>query len=394
MAGRRDGAIYLDHAATSWPKPPEVIAAVGDYLQRAGGSPGRSAHRLSIEAGRAIQAAREDAAALFGIADPMRVVFTSGATQAINTALFGLLRPGDEVVAGGVEHNAVMRPLRALERRGVGVIVAAGTRDGATDPEGLETAIRASAAGGRLRLLVINHASNVCGTIAPLREITRLAHDAGALVLVDAAQTAGVLPIDVGRDGIDMLAFTGHKGLHGPQGTGGLVLADSFDAARLEPLVFGGTGSRSDSEEQPVFLPDRFESGTPNGPGIAGLGAGLRWVRDRGAAATREHEMLMTRALIDGLRGIDGVSVYGPEAPEARVAVVSFTVAGRRVSEIGWRLDHEHGVLCRVGLHCAPAAHRAIGTFPEGTVRFAPGPLTTEADIQAALEAVARVIEE
>ncbi len=384
--------IYLDHAATSWPKPPEVVKAIVDYLETTGGSPGRSAHRLSIAAGRIVQATREELAAFFGVADPMRVLFTAGATPALNLALFGLLRPGDRVVTGCVEHNAVMRPLRALEARGVEVVTTAGTLEGAVDLDRFAESVRAAAEGGRLRLVVINHASNVCGTLAPLRAIADLTHAAGGWLLVDAAQTAGVVPIELAREGIDLFAFTGHKGLQGPPGTGGLILADGFDPGLLTPLVFGGTGSRSDSEEQPSFLPDRFESGTPNGPGIAGLGAGLRWVRSRGPEAIRAHEIELTRILIDGLGVLPGVTVQGPADPALRVAVVSFTVAGRHASEIGGRLDEEHGLFCRVGLHCAPSAHRTLGSYPGGSIRFAPGPLTTQDEARAAVRAVARVI--
>ena len=200
------------------------------------------------------------------------------------------------------------------------------------------------------------------------------------------------MPIELAREGIDLFAFTGHKGLQGPPGTGGLILADGFDPGLLTPLVFGGTGSRSDSEEQPSFLPDRFESGTPNGPGIAGLGAGLRWVRSRGPEAIRAHEIELTRILIDGLGVLPGVTVQGPADPALRVAVVSFTVAGRHASEIGGRLDEEHGLFCRVGLHCAPSAHRTLGSYPGGSIRFAPGPLTTQDEARAAVRAVARVI--
>lgn len=383
--------IYLDHAATAWPRPPEVAAAISRFLETTGGSPGRSAHRLSIAAGRIVHETREELAGFFGVADPMRVLFTSGATAALNLALFGLLRPGDRVVAGGLQHNAVMRPLRALERRGVVVSVVAGDAGGAIDPDALAAALAPGAERPRARLVVVNHASNVCGTIQPLAAIAAQAHAAGASLLVDAAQTAGVLPIDLAANGIDLLAFTGHKGLQGPPGTGGLVLSDSFDPAGLEPIQHGGTGSRSDSEEQPAFLPDRFESGTPNGPGIAGLGAGLRWVLSRGLDAIRAHESTLTTILLEGLASLPGVAVPGPADPAARVAVVSFTVDGRRVSEIGARLDEEHGVLCRVGLHCAPSAHRALGTFPEGTVRLAPGPATSPDDARAALRAVERL---
>jgi cysteine desulfurase family protein len=379
--------IYLDHAATSWPKPPEVLRAITDFLELAGGNPGRAGHRLSIEAARVVYAAREAVAQLFGVKDPLRVVFACNATHALNLALYGLLRPGDHVVTSSVEHNAVMRPLRALEREGVRLTVVACGPDGLLDPESMARALTP-----RTRLVALTHASNVCGALQPVAEIAPLVRARGALLLVDAAQTAGAVPLDVSALGVDLLAFSGHKSLLGPPGTGGLVLGDRVDAGSLRPLVRGGTGSRSEEEEQPEELPDKFESGTLNGPGLAGLGAGVRWVLDRGVAALRAREMELAALLRKGLSVQPGVTVYGPGDSERSIAIVSFTVAGRRVSEIGLRLDEDFGVLSRVGLHCAPAAHRTLRTFPEGTVRFAPGPFTTRAEIETALAAVARIL--
>lgn len=381
--------IYLDNAATSFPKPDAVIRAMSNFLERAGGNPGRSGHRLSIEAGRIVYDAREVIAELFHARDPLRVIFTLNATHASNLALRGVVRSGDRVVTTGIEHNAVMRPLRALERAGVRVIVAPCAHDGSFD---LDDARRAIEPG--TRLVVVNHASNVVGTILPITEIARLAHAVGALMLVDAAQTAGVLPIDIAAMEIDLLAFTGHKSLYGPPGTGGLVIGENVDPTIIEPLWRGGTGSRSESEEQPDDLPDKFESGTPNGVGIAGLGAGARFVMERGIANIRAHEAELTRALIEGLRAIPGVVVHGTRDAEQCTAVVSFTVEKRQVSEIGLRLDEEFDVLCRVGLHCAPAAHRTIGTLPQGTVRLAPSVFTTVDDIRATIDAVRRIAQE
>jgi cysteine desulfurase/selenocysteine lyase len=379
--------IYLDHAATSWPKPPEVLAAMHDFLACAGGNPGRSGHRLSVAAGRIVYDAREAVAELFYSADPLRVIFTLNATHAINIALHGLLRPGDRVVTSGIEHNAVMRPLRGLELRGVQVDVISCRSDGMLD---LGEAARLITPG--TRLVALNHASNVMGTILPVAQVADLAHRAGALFLVDVAQTAGAVPIDMPAMGIDLLAFTGHKALLGPPGTGGLVIGARVDTTEIEPLFRGGTGSRSEFEIQPEDCPDKFESGTPNGVGIAGLGAGVRYVLAHGVEAIRDHEPALARALAEGLANIPGVTVYGLADLAQRTATVSFTVADRRVSEIGLRLDEEHDVLCRVGLHCAPAAHRTIGTFPEGTVRFAAGLITSPADVQRAIAAVAEIV--
>jgi len=378
--------IYLDNAATSWPKPPEVIRAMADFLERCGGNPGRSGHRLSIEAGRAVYEARDAVAELFHVADPLRVIFTLNATHALNIAMCGLLRPGDRVITTGIEHNSVMRPLRALEREGVQLTVVPCRPDTT-----LDTAELARAAAPGTRLVVATHASNVTGALLPLLQISRIAHAAGALLLVDAAQTAGCVPLDVPALGVDLLAFSGHKSLLGPAGTGGLILGPDVDTGALQPLVRGGTGSRSEVQEQPEDLPDKFESGTPNGPGLAGLGAGVRYVLQRGVERIRGEEVAVTESLVHGLARIHGVTVHGPGDARERVGVVSFTVADMSVSEIGLRLDDEFGILSRVGLHCAPSAHRTLGTFPEGTVRFAPGLFTTRADIEAALRAVERI---
>lgn len=378
--------IYLDYAATSWPKPPEVIHAMSDYLESAGGNPGRSGHRLSIAAARIVYDAREAVAELFHMPDPMRVIFTPNVTYALNLAIRGTLKPGDHVVTSSMEHNSVMRPLRALERERVQVTVVGCDVDGRLDLDAMRTAVTSGT-----RLVVINHASNVVGTISPVAEIATIAHAAGALLLVDTAQTAGIIRIDQPASGIDLLAFTGHKGLQGPPGTGGLVLSDRVDTSELSPLVRGGTGSRSEFEEQPDMLPDKYESGTPNGAGIAGLGAGVHWVLDRGVESIQAHEAELADTLIAGLLNIPGVMVYGPCHSAGMTAVVSCRVAGQRVSEVGLRLDEEFGILCRVGLHCAPAAHKTIGTFSEGTIRLAPGIFTSLADIHAVIAAIDQV---
>ncbi len=379
--------IYLDYAATSWPKPKEVQNAMCDFVEHSGGNPGRSGHRLSISAARIVFKAREAVANLFHIQDPLRVIFTANVTHALNLAICGLLKPGDHVVTSSIEHNSVMRPLRALEKEGLRLTVVQCKMDGCPDLEVWRNAVTQGT-----RLVVVTHASNVMGTLLPVREIAEIAHKAGALFLVDCAQTAGVIPIDQPGMGIDLLAFTGHKGLYGPTGTGGLVLGERVDASELRPLVRGGTGSRSEYEEQPDMLPDKYESGTANSMGIAGLGAGVRWVQSIGIESIQGREAELNERLISGLRNIPGLTVYGPKDPDQRTAVVSCRVAGQTVSEVGLRLDDEFGILSRVGLHCAPSAHKTIGTFPEGTIRLAPGIFTSPDDIRtvnAALEKVA-----
>jgi len=380
--------IYLDNAATSWPKPPGVAAAMLHFLDQVGANPGRSGHRLSVEAGRIVYQAREALAALFNVRDPLRVVFAANATEALNLALHGYLRPGDHVITSSMEHNSVMRPLRALARPPAGreriaLTVIPCSSQGFLDPTALEAAIRPETA-----LIVLNHASNVCGSLLPVREAGAIARRHGCLLLVDAAQTAGAYPLDVEADQIDLLAFTGHKALVGPMGTGGLVIGERVDVGRLEPLKQGGTGSRSEQQEQPDFLPDKYESGTANAVGLAGLGAGVRWVLERGVAEIRRHEVELTQRLIDGLTAIPGIAVYGGLAAARQTATVSFNLDGLLPSDVGLRLDEEYDIMCRVGLHCAPAAHETLGTFPQGTVRFSLGSINTTAEVDQALEAV------
>jgi len=373
-------AIYLDNAATTFPKPESVYQAV-DHTLRNLGNPGRGGHGFSLAAGRLLLEVREAVAGLFGIADSSRVVFTSGATEAINLALFGLLRPGDRVVTSSMEHNAVCRPLRALQDRGVTVLKVPADGQGRVDPQRVREACRE-----KPRLLALSHCSNVTGTLQPLEEILPWARSAGILTLVDAAQSAGLFPIDVDTLGIDLLAAPGHKGLLGPAGTGFLYLRDGIE---LQPLVYGGTGANSGSDRQPEELPERLESGTLNTPGLAGLLAGIEYLRERGPARLRTREAALLGQLFAGLRRLPGVTLYGPGDPVNHGGAVSFNLAGRDPSEVGFLLEREHGICTRVGLHCAPDAHRTIGTFPEGTVRVSPGCFTTENEIDQLLQALA-----
>jgi selenocysteine lyase/cysteine desulfurase len=260
---------------------------------------------------------------------------------------------------------------------------------GLLDPADIQAAIQPNTV-----LIVVNQASNVVGTLLPVAEIGQIARAHDLLLLVDVAQSGGAYPIDLQADAIDLLAFTGHKALYGPMGTGGLVIGERVDLQRLRPLKRGGTGSRSELEEQPEFLPDKFESGTQNAVGLAGLQAGLQWILEQGVAAIRSHEVGLMRQMLAGLLEIDGVTVYGTRDPNLQTATLSFTLAGLSPSEIGLRLDEEHGILCRVGLHCAPAAHKTIGTFPVGTVRFGLGAFNTAEEIQLGLQAVQQLARE
>jgi cysteine desulfurase family protein len=382
----KDKIIYFDNAATSFPKPEEVAGAMVRFSKEVGASPGRSGHRLAIEAGRIVFEAREGIARLFGVQDSSRVVFGLNATEGINQGLKGLLRPGDHVITSSMEHNSVMRPLRAMMKEGLEAAILSCSPEGFLNPSDVKKAIRPNT-----RMVILNHASNVVGTIQPLSEIGEVCRRQEVLFFVDAAQSAGAIPIDMGQEKIDLLAFTGHKALFGPQGTGGLVLGDRVDEKELVPVKRGGTGSRSEQEDQPDFLPDLCESGTPNTVGLAGLLAGLEFVMKVGVEKIRLHEKQLTENLLLGLRKIRGVTVYGPGTAEKQLATVSFNLRGVAPSEIGLRLDEDFGILCRVGLHCAPAAHRTLGTFPEGTVRFGLSYLNREEEVEEALQAVDRI---
>ncbi|MHB8928677.1 MAG: aminotransferase class V-fold PLP-dependent enzyme [Bacillota bacterium] len=386
-----DGLVYLDNAATSWPKPRAVEEAMVRCLREAGGNPGRSGHRLSIEAARVVFDAREAVARLIGAPDSRQVVFTGNATEALNLAIAGVLEPGAHVITTSMEHNSVARPLRYLESQGVSLSVIQTGPAGRVDPDTVTRAMRPET-----RLVAMTHASNVIGTVQPVEEVARACRERGVLFLVDAAQTAGCYPIDVAAAGIDLLAFTGHKSLLGPSGTGGLYVREGVTP---RPLVRGGTGSRSELDMQPDFLPDQLESGTPNFVGLAGLGAGVGVVLEGGVEAIRGREEGLARKLRDGLRAIDGVTVYGPDDDHhgrtvPAVGVVSFNLDGVEPSDVGYILDSEYGVLCRVGLHCAPWAHRTIGTYPRGTVRLSLGFHSTAADVAHVLGAVGEMAAE
>ncbi|MFH1081575.1 MAG: aminotransferase class V-fold PLP-dependent enzyme [Pseudomonadota bacterium] len=380
--------VYLDNAATSYPKPQATLDAMMRYQREIGGSPGRSGHRLSIEAGRVVHETREVLSRFFNINDPLRIVFTKNATEALNIALIGLLKPGDHVITTGMEHNAVMRPLRFLASRGVDLSVVPCSERGDLDPDDIRAAFRTNT-----RAVVLTHASNVTGTIMPVQEIGALTRERADIVLcVDAAQTAGALPIDVEAMGVDLLAFTGHKSLYGPQGTGGLYIRKGLDE-KIVPLMRGGTGSRSEFEEQPDFMPDKYECGTPNTIGLAGLCAGVAFILEQGVEAVREKEETLTRRFLNHLHDLSGdITVYGPLTAQPRISLISFNLRDIISSDAALYLDEQWGIMCRPGLHCAPAAHRTIGTFPQGTVRFSFGFFNTEEHIDLAAEALRQLL--
>ena len=370
--------IYLDNAATTWPKPKEVAEAVAACIEAVPGTPGRGSHQGARQAARIAFEAREEIAALFDVDDATRIAFCGNATQALNTALFGLLQPGDVVVTSSWEHNAVVRPLHVLEQKGVVIRKIPPTQEGPLDLTALEEALPGAKA------LVLTHASNVTGAILPLQEAAALAARHGCLVIVDAAQTAGVEEIKA-FCGLHVIAFAGHKGLLGPQGTGGLYVAPQVS---VKPLIFGGTGSRSEEREQPSFYPDCLESGTLNTPGLAGLLAGVRFVRTTGMEKIRYRESELAEKLRTALRKMQGISMKGEKQGQLQTAVLSFTVEGIDSNVAALWLEEKAGIICRAGLHCAPWAHEALGTLETGTIRLSPGYFNTDAEIEAAIKAL------
>ena len=378
----------FDQAATSFPKAPGVAEAMAGYLTQVGANLGRGDYPSAYDAAARALEVREALSRRFGGPGARNVVFTPGCTYALNLVLKGLLRPGDRAAASVMEHNAVLRPLHQLERAGVETVWLPCDGRGVLDLERAEALLTPG-----LRLSVLTHASNVCGALQPIREVGRLCRERGIFFCVDAAQTAGAVPLHMGELGIDALALPAHKGLLGPQGLGALLLTDAL-AEEMEPLISGGTGSQSDLIEMPPFLPDRFEPGTLDLPGIYGLGAALDWWAGQDEAALLRRERRLTGHLIARLRELepDGLRVLGPLDPEAQVGVVSVDFPGLDNAEAAFQLEREHHIQCRCGLHCAPLAHKALGTFPQGTVRFSVGPFTSFEDIDYLQAAVCAVM--
>jgi cysteine desulfurase family protein len=375
--------LYLDNAASSHPKPESVYLAVEEVLRKLGANPGRAGHTLALKAAQYISQTRQDLAELLSIPDSKRIVFTSNATEAINLGLKGLLNPGDHVITSSLEHNSVIRPLRALEKKGVELTIVTADSQGQLAPRAVEKAIQKNT-----RIIIVTHASNVTGGLLPVEEISALARKRGLLFMVDAAQTVGVLPISVEKMRIDLLAASGHKGLLGPQGTGFLYIGPDVS---LRPLIEGGTGSQSELEIQPDFLPDRLESGTLNTPGLAGLGAGINFLRQEGLETIRRKELFLSRILREGLKENKKIRIYGPGSAEERTSTLSFNVTGMNPQLVASILDTAYEIAIRPGLHCAALAHRTLGTFPEGTVRVSPGFFNTENEIESFLRAITTI---
>jgi cysteine desulfurase family protein len=375
---------YFDNAATSFPKPPQVLKAMENFTNEIGANPGRSGHRLSIRAGRIVEEVREKIAQLFNVADPLRITFTHNATYALNLALRGILKDGDHVITTSLEHNSVARPLRDLEKKGIKLtILPADPKTCQIDLDKLNKAFKKNT-----KMVVTLHGSNVTGRLLPLKEIGALAREKGVLYLVDAAQTAGCVPIDVFKMNIDLLAFTGHKALFGPQGTGGLYVRPGLQVASL---IQGGTGSRSEEDRHPKFFPDALEAGTLNTVGLAGLNAGVAFVLKTGVKKIRKKETKLLKKLLEGLESIAGVTIYGSPQPSTNIPVLSFTIKGYEPSEVCDLLDHRYQIMSRVGLHCSPWVHQTLGTYPHGTVRFSLSYFNTEDQVEQALQAVEEI---
>lgn len=381
--------IYMDNAATTFPKPPQVPEAVYRYMTEQGTNINRGSYGDAYDVEMTVYETRELLTKIFNAESIRHVVFTRCVTESLNVLMKGFLKPGDHVLVSAMEHNAVMRPLTQLSANEIAFTRIPCRIDGTLEVEKIPELVTA-----RTKLIVMTHASNVCGTILPIREVGAICRRLGLRFFLDAAQTAGVIPIDMESLMIDALAFTGHKGLLGPQGIGGFILRPDLEK-EIEPLLAGGTGSVSHLEEVPSFMPDRFEAGTPNLPGIAGLNAALKWMIKTGTGNLLDHELRLTDSFLTGLRALetDGlIRVVGKRDLFDRMGVVSITTEKSDPAEIADRLDRDYGIMTRVGLHCAPSAHQTLGTYPTGTIRFSFGYWNTLGEVEIVLKALTEVL--
>ena len=378
--------IYLDNASTSFPKAPNVASAMADYITNRGININRGSYALAYDVEDIIYTTRQRLNTLFNGHDPSHVIFTQNVTMSLNMVIKGLLKAGDHVLVSSMEHNAVMRPLTQLLDKGITFDIIPCDKTGSIQLESMDSLIRPNTVA-----MIINHASNVCGTIQPLESIGPICKAHSLQFIVDAAQTAGVIPIDVKACHIDALCFTGHKGLLGPQGIGGIILTKEM-AQTLTPLIAGGTGSFSHLETMPTHMPDAFEAGTLNLPGIIGLNEGLAYIESQGMENIHNHELVLTQSFLEGLQSIDGINIVGKQNIQDRTAVVSITIDGMDPASIAYELESNYHIMTRVGLHCAPRAHQTLETYPEGTVRFSFGYANTHKDVETALSALHRIV--
>jgi cysteine desulfurase/selenocysteine lyase len=378
--------IYLDNAATSFPKPEPVYQALDRFARTSLANPGRAGHRMAVAAERTLDATRHALNQFFGGAGPQHWIFTLNCTDALNMAIKGIVQPGDHVITTDLEHNSISRPLVALQRAGVITLTRVVSANGYVDPDEIENAITP-----KTSMVAVTHASNVLGTVQPIETIAAIVRKTDALLLVDAAQSAGVVPIDLRATPIDLLAFPGHKALYGPTGTGALYVGPRVDG-RLRPWREGGTGGDSSSPTQPTVLPYLLEGGTPNVLGVAGLAAGIAWVIERGPDRLRRHEVELLQQVVDWVQDSDGWTIAGRWDPETHVGALSLVAPhGLAPQDLGAILDTSFDIAVRPGLHCAPYIHRALGTFPDGTLRLSPGPFTTRDDIAAFVTALSEI---
>ena len=380
--------IYLDNASTTFPKPEPVAQAVYTYMTSQGANINRGCYDSAYDVEELVFETRQMLTDLFNGGDCKNVVFTKNVTESLNVILKGFLRPGDHVLVSAMEHNAMMRPIRQLEAQGVSFDRIPCDEQGNLRLCEIEKLLRPET-----KAVAMMHASNVCGTLLPIAQVGEFCHAHGLKFIVDCAQTAGVFDIDMEEMHIDALAFTGHKGLLGPQGIGGFILKEEM-IALIDPLLSGGTGSISHTEEIPAFMPDRFEPGTMNLPGIMGLHAGLAWLEETGIDNIRHHELALTARFLDGLSKLEGeglIRILGRRDTVSRTGVVSIQTLTRELSQAAFELDADHGIMTRVGLHCAPSAHQTLGTYPTGTIRFSFGWFNREADVDAALHALEEI---
>ena len=379
-------AIYLDNASTTFPKPKAVPEAMYHYMTRSGSNINRGCYDRAYAVEELVYETRQMLCSLFGGEDCRNVAFTKNVTESLNVILKGLLKPGDHVLVSSMEHNAVMRPLVQLEKQGISFSRIPCRRDGSLILEEMAPLVKKET-----RAVVMTHTSNVCGTMMPYEQVGAFCRERGLLFIADTAQTAGVWPLDMEHMKIDALAFTGHKGLLGPQGIGGFLLGEKL-LPQMESLIAGGTGSISHTEVMPDFMPDRFEAGTMNLPGIVGLHAGLGWIRETGMEQIRSHELALTRQFLEGLKSMDPyekrLRVVGKKDTEGRTGVVSVQTVRRELAQTAYELDVQYGIMTRVGLHCAPSAHQTLGTFPTGTIRFSFGWWNTREEVALALQAL------
>lgn len=379
--------VYLDNAATSFPKPPGVAEAMVYFMNNIGSNAGRGSYSSSIESSRNIYECRESICDIFNFDKAENVIFMPNITYSLNILLKSILKSGWHVITSSMEHNSVLRPLyQAKDTLGIELDVIKCSKEGLISTEDVKKAIKSNT-----RLIILSHASNIIGTIQPLEIIGNMCKENNIFFIIDSAQTAGVVPIDFYKLNANAIAFTGHKGLMGPQGTGGFILDSNLESIAT-PIIVGGTGSLSSSIYQPDFLPDKFESGTQNAPGIFGLYEGLKFIKDFGINAIAQKEDHLCNTLMTGLLNMEDVIVHGTQNINERTAVVSVTFKNHDTSEIGYLLDNEFGIMTRTGLHCAPLAHETIGTYPVGTLRFSPGFFTTEEDIKYTLDSLYKLI--